>query len=1481
MRRALAALGLVVLGVLALAGLSLSAVYLTLSTELGRSLLVPRLLAVVNGQIAGRVELDGFEATGSGGLALRGLRILDPRGQPVLELRRAQGQVDLSRLRSRRISVRLSAEGLVLRLSREPGEPWNLVEAVALRTQRPPGPPEPLAWTLRLARLDVADGAVSVKDGASPEVRIAGLRLAARALLSPRGGRGELSLRGALQAPVERPFWLELAASQAGEHLSVPHLRAALGETVLDAAADGAPAAHTGRLAILAARLQPEEALLVDARARLEPLAASGYAEADGKLATGAFSLRPAAGGGKGDAGVALRLPPAERALGLDLTLDRLDPAAVSPLLPPGELRVTATGHAAGADMEKLRAALVLRAEPSRLRSGRFGPLALQGQARDGRYSVSRLDAVLPGATLAARGSWVPLGPVSGSLVTSARDLSTFARNLSALTGAKLPRFGGSGRIEGSLAGTARDPRAKVRLQSPRFQVEEAVASGASLEAEVSGPAGARQARLDATVARLSAPGLEARSLTARARLAGQAAEGQLSMLLPDVGPEPFALRGGGTFSDDQVRFTLAALSLAWPGTRFDLAAPARFELDGPRVDRLELRSGPQRLAVEGGLTGGVLDAAASAEALDLSRLPSRLLPEGLDIAGTLSFRVTATGKPAAPLVTAHAELAGGAARGLSGVGAVADARVDLPARRAAGTLAVRGLAGGSADLAADLPLEPRRARAAEPLQLTAALEGIDVAALLRAAGAPEGPRGKLSGKATAGGTAGAPTFSAALSLADGAWQAYGPLGIQVSAGERSSRTAWTLAVDHAGARALTAEGTVGLDLAALLRDPSRAAAALQRAPLEARARVPGVALASLAGRGHLPAGLTGRLEAALELRGSARAPRGTLTAEVTELSHRGYAGLGGTLLARAEEGATSVRFAASGSGQPLFAGDLRLGLAAERLGDEKALRAAPVSGTVDLEAADLARLQAPAPFAGSARLRARLGGTVGAPEIDGQGGAERLVILGRPVGEVTASVRAAGGVLAAEARVAATLGGKGEARLDVPRGFTLEALERGTWREAPAKARLRAEALDLGILASAAPGTFRSAAGRLDAALEAEGTLASLRPDGTLRVTGGRVNVVGGGEWHAIELSAAFTADAVRVERLAAERGRGSVQGSGAVTGLAADGPAKLEAHLTTQRLLISRAGQDLATLDMVATLTGTASASELVAELTIPEGTAHLPVRPPRQLQSLEPRPDVRVGKQRPAEAGPAADFRAEVHLIVPGRFKVKSTMPAIDMTLRGDTTFTYEEGELTASGRMEVMEGTIEAYGRRFKLRRAVVVFDDGPPADGALDAEALWTENPAARVKIAVTGVVSAPDVKMTSEPPLDEGTIALLIATGRTEPRAGAGGVSSITGEEAGSALLGALATKALREVLQDKLPVDVVPVSATQIRAGVYVLDGKVYIGYVRRLDANPEQGQNANEGRVEWQLSPRWSLETRYGDAGTGSASVVWSKEY
>jgi len=64
------------------------------------------------------------------------------------------------------------------------------------------------------------------------------------------------------------------------------------------------------------------------------------------------------------------------------------------------------------------------------------------------------------------------------------------------------------------------------------------------------------------------------------------------------------------------------------------------------------------------------------------------------------------------------------------------------------------------------------------------------------------------------------------------------------------------------------------------------------------------------------------------------------------------------------------------------------------------------------------------------------------------------------------------------------------------------------------------------------------------------------------------------------------------------------------------------------------------------------------------------------------------------------------------------------------------------------------------------------------------------------------------------------------------------------------------------------------------VEAGTYVND-RVYVGYTVRTNARPELGENTNEVRLEYQISPRWYLEATYGDAKAGSADLLWSRDY
>jgi translocation and assembly module TamB len=247
----------------------------------------------------------------------------------------------------------------------------------------------------------------------------------------------------------------------------------------------------------------------------------------------------------------------------------------------------------------------------------------------------------------------------------------------------------------------------------------------------------------------------------------------------------------------------------------------------------------------------------------------------------------------------------------------------------------------------------------------------------------------------------------------------------------------------------------------------------------------------------------------------------------------------------------------------------------------------------------------------------------------------------------------------------------------------------------------------------------------------------------------------------------------------------------------------------------------------------------------------------------------------------AGAAASkpYHAKVHVVAPNQFWVKSDSPRIDAELKADLTGEYKDAVFTLLGDVETLRGQVEPIGgRQFDVKQARVHFvGSGDPKDATLEIDAIYT-NPAAKVTVQITGSIGEPEIKLTSDPPMDEGQIALLIATGRTELKANSGGATSL-GDQATNAAATA-ASVYFGRLVAEKLPVDSVQVDASQLRAGKYITD-KLYVGYTRRFNADPEKGENPNEVRLEFQITPRWTFEARAGDAGTGGGSLIWSKDY
>ncbi|HEX7489910.1 MAG TPA: translocation/assembly module TamB domain-containing protein, partial [Anaeromyxobacteraceae bacterium] len=302
-------------------------------------------------------------------------------------------------------------------------------------------------------------------------------------------------------------------------------------------------------------------------------------------------------------------------------------------------------------------------------------------------------------------------------------------------------------------------------------------------------------------------------------------------------------------------------------------------------------------------------------------------------------------------------------------------------------------------------------------------------------------------------------------------------------------------------------------------------------------------------------------------------------------------------------------------------------------------------------------------------------------------------------------------------------------------------------------------------------------------------------------------------------------------------------------------------------------------------ASLSGKLSADGVDAELDIPRALVRLPERLPRKVQPLDQRPDIVVApfhrKEPPKLAAPSKPFQVKVHLLVPNHFQIKGDNPTVDVELKADVVAEEDEGDLLLTGTVETLRGRVEPIGgRTFDVKRGRVQFTGEDYKAGVLDVQAVYV-NPAATVTVAIAGTIEKPEVKLTSEPSMDEGQIALLIATGRLDFKAGAGGVQN-TAEQAGNAAFSVLTQQAFKDLISDKLPLDSVSLDSSQLRAGKYLTD-KIYVGYTRRglFGSTVDEGQNTNEVRVEYQISRRWTFETSYGDAQSGGASLIWSKDY
>jgi translocation and assembly module TamB len=292
--------------------------------------------------------------------------------------------------------------------------------------------------------------------------------------------------------------------------------------------------------------------------------------------------------------------------------------------------------------------------------------------------------------------------------------------------------------------------------------------------------------------------------------------------------------------------------------------------------------------------------------------------------------------------------------------------------------------------------------------------------------------------------------------------------------------------------------------------------------------------------------------------------------------------------------------------------------------------------------------------------------------------------------------------------------------------------------------------------------------------------------------------------------------------------------------------------------------------------------------------------PEAQPRTPEQVQAKADARLNAQLPAgamggsgtegEEGEEDDQEAPLrtywmNVNAPRNLWVKGSDVNVELGLSEDFRIEYRE-EARMFGEVSVKRGRVDVLGRRFDVQNDSQVRFTGPPTVPYINVTAEH-KNETAKVTVFVTIRGQGRDLtlKPTSNPPLPESEIYTLLATGRRTLERGSG--ASMTASAQAASVVGSLVANEARKALSEKLPLDVLSIEAgdqglagAKLEVGTYVTD-KIYVGYTGRVGADPNQGENANAVRFEYQLGARWTLEGQYGDARSGGLDLIWSNEY
>jgi translocation and assembly module TamB len=1454
-------------------------------------------------------------------LVLRQLELRDPDGDVLASVSGVEVRLRVAPLIRRRIDVALlRLDGPEIHLEQDEGGS-NLERAIASRNPTPTPEAargEQSSFGLVVEELEIADGVIDVVQRSGDGTRHLRLEdLAARGSANKLGDAlgAELEITAHVAAPLDAPFHLRVDATGAGEQKDA-RFALELGAAKLVAKAQVEDGSHAeARIASLV--VPPDVARAFLSGYPLDVVAAlSAEAKRSGDELALHLDAKAASASARVDGAFDLAT---RRAHAATVAIRHVDLSELTRDGPPSKMALTLHASGGGTSLDDLVGQMEVSVPLSRIAAETIGPVHVLAIAGNGEVQLREVLVNVPGVRIEARGqARKERLSLAGKVV--ANDLGAFSRTLGKLAGPGGLSATGQGHLEFAMSGPVDAPSVAADGSFPVLAYRQMRVEGLTLHLD------ARNVKstvgVDARLAARSlaiAPGKVFRAVHLDV-------DGEGSELTLDAAVHGYAelgLRGQASLTRDGSGATVRALSLRYPEARWALEAPVQIESRAGVlvVSPATLRAGEQVISASVVKRRTRLDATLEVRSLDLGKLPGAFVDPALALGGVLNLHVRARGQSSNPDVTAVVDLRGGRFKRHH------DAQLHLDAAYAEdvakGTLAAEG-EGIRLTGRFDVPVKALRQGRRAPVEVELDVAELRLDESLRELGLDTPISGLVSAQASLRGTADDPALRVAVKGRRLRVRQLAPSDVDLaveSADTGRIRARADLAIEG---RKSFIEVQTPFTMGQLLRKPPNGAA-LTSAEFALEADLRELPLKLLSDAGLSGQRLDGAVSARAHVTVAAMSPRGEVSVSAKGLTTQGLEPVDARLHLQAGDELRGDMRAEQG-GKPVVTLEARVGVGPTELKDRNRLAQAPLSLEANIGPLSLSELraaiqpmdvdpaQAPPKIRGTLAGRVALSGTLREPQallrmrVDGLG-AEQT-----PEGRVALNLDYANAKETLDVLMSSQNGGALHAAATAHVDLSFPAVTRPRRLDtAPLEATLHAKDFDPSFLAKLT-GAVEKLGGLLYADASVGGTIGSPRVKGTLEWKDGLLFTHGNGDFTDIHLLASGDNHRMQLEELTAKSGSGKAKLSALVEGTGSE-TLKIHAQADLDKLPVMSQGQVAATLSIRSTADGDASPAHVtIKKLDIPEAHVQLPDVQRKDVQKLDDPPDVVLtldGKPvrgtkakspaavaATAEPGAGGSGGDDAGSPASGRAGTQVTVfvhAPRNLWIQGNdinTEIGFSDGfrveyatEPRLFGDVKVIRGRLDVFGRRFDLQQDSKVSFAGPPMKPDLNVTATY-ENELEQVTVYLKAQGEADKLQLqpTSEPPLSETEIYTLLATGHTSLHHGTG-ASSPSGEAA--SLVGSVAASQLKKTLSSKLPLDVLSIetgdngiAGSKLEAGTYIND-RLYAGFKGRIGADPMRGENSNEVELEYQLSKRWSVNGRYGDARAGGAGVSWRKDY